>query len=416
MRVPATPPEMFPGLLGKVTTAATARSEAHPAAVASHFLVMFGNAVGRGPHFYVAETRHGVQEFCLNVGPTATGRKGDARHLAEAIVAAADPVWAASCIRSGLSSGEGLISHVRDAAMGIDRKTGDEVVIDRGVEDKRLLVVETEFSQALKMSRREGNVLSNVLRDVWDGKPLLSTLVKNNPTQATDAHISVIGHTTREDLRTYLADLDIANGLANRFLIVAVERTQLVPAPPRFPEAVRTTLVAETAAALRHARRVGFLPRTTPAEQLWYELYSDLSTERPGLAGALLARGPAHVMRLAALLALLAQATVIDVPHLTAAAAWWEYVMDSVGIVFADRTGHPVADRIRAEMLAGTTLSLAEIREQIFAKHVAAGSLHDGLELLRRLGEVEIGKQSTNGRDRILVTRLGAATGDGFAS
>src|SRR5262245_55342149 len=147
MRVPATTPEMFPGLLGELTTAATARSEAHPAAVAIHFLVMFSNAVGRGPHFYVAQTRHGMQEFCLVVGPTATGRKGDARHLAEAILVAADPAWAATCIRSGLSSGEGVIFHVRDAAVGIDRKTGEEMVVDAGVADKRLLVVETEFSQ-----------------------------------------------------------------------------------------------------------------------------------------------------------------------------------------------------------------------------------------------------------------------------
>jgi len=91
MKIPATTPAMFPGLLGELTTAATARSEAHPAAVGSHVLVMFGNAVGRGPHFYVGETRHGMQECCLNVGPTATGRKGDARHFAEAIFAEADP-------------------------------------------------------------------------------------------------------------------------------------------------------------------------------------------------------------------------------------------------------------------------------------------------------------------------------------
>jgi hypothetical protein len=213
-----------------------------------------------------------------------------------------------------------------------------------------------------------------------------------------------------------LADLDVANGLANRFLIVAVERTKLVPSPPRIPPAVRTALAAKTAAALRYAGGVGFLPRTTAAERLWCELYPALSTERPGLAGALLARGPAHVMRLAALFALLAQAPAVDVPHLTAAAAWWDYVADSVGIVFADRTGHPVADRIKAEMLPGTTLSLTEMREQIFSKHLAAGPLHDGLELLRRLGEIEIARQPTNGRDRVLVTRLGTATTDGATS
>ncbi len=121
-------------------------------------------------------------------------------------------------------------------------------------------------------------------------------------------------------------------------------------------------------------------------------------------------------MRLAALFALLAQATAVDVPHLTAATAWWDYVVESVGIVFTERTGNSVADRIKAEMLPGTTLSLTQIREQIFAKHVAAGPLRDGLELLRRLGEVSFGRESTNGRDRVLVTRLAAAASDGAAS
>lgn len=416
MRIPATTSEMFPGLLGELTAAATARSEAHPAAVASHFLVMFGNAVGRGPYFYVGETRHGVQEFCLIVGPTATGRKGDARHLAEVIFAEADPAWAETCIRSGLSSGEGVIYHVRDAIRGIDRKTGDEVVLDSGVADKRLLVVETEFSQPLRMFRRDGNVLSEVLRDVWDGKAILGTLVKNNPTRATAAHISVIGHVTREDLRVHLADLEIANGLANRFLVVAVERTQLVPSPPRIPAAVRTKLATETAAALRHARGVGFLPRTAEAEGLWCELYPELSKERPGLAGALLARGPAHVMRLAALFALLGRAPAVDVPHLTAAAAWWDYVDDSVGIVFADRTGNWVADRIKAEMLPGQRMDLTAIRKDIFANHVPAGPLRDGLDLLEQLGDVALTLEATEGRSRLVVERLGSTTPTGAAS
>ena len=68
-----------------------------------------------------------------------------------------------------------------------------------------------------------------------------------------------------------------------------------------------------------------------------------------------------------------------------------------------------MADRIKAEMLPGTTLSLTEMREQIFANHVAAGPLRDGLELLRQLGLLELGTERTNGRDRILVTRLGEA-------
>lgn len=411
MRTPPITAEMFPGLLGILKTAAEACSEAHPAAIGSQFLVGFGNAVGRGPHVYVGETRHGVQEFCLNVGDTATGRKGDAWNVARAPLAAADPTWADDCVRSGLSSGEGLIHHVRDEVRGSDRKTGEPVVLDAGVADKRLLVVETEFSQPLKMFRREGNVLSNVLRDAWDGKRMLATLTKTAPTHATEAHISVNGHTTPEDLRTYLADLDVANGLANRFLIVAVERTRLLASPPRMPEDVRTDLAAQIAATLRHAGSVGRLQRTAAAEGLWRGVYRALTIAPPGLHGALLARGPAHVFRLSALFALLAQTAAIDVPHLTAALAWWDYVSASVEIIFSDRTGNAEADRIRTEMLPGEALDLRTLRERLFSNHVSSGRLHDALELLQRLGNIRITTQQTGGRPRIVVERVGTDNG-----
>jgi hypothetical protein len=115
-------------------------------------------------------------------------------------------------------------------------------------------------------------------------------------------------------------------------------------------------------------------------------------------------------MRLAALFALLGRASAVDVPHLKAAAAWWDYVEDSVEIVFADRTGNSVADRIKAEMLPGTTLTLTQIREQIFANHVPAGSLRDGLDLLERLGDVALKLEATEGRSRLLVERLRSTT------
>jgi hypothetical protein len=65
---------------------------------------------------------------------------------------AADLVWVDSHIQSGLSSGEGLIWEVRDAIVKREpvkergRITGhQEIEIDEGVADKRLLVYEAEF-------------------------------------------------------------------------------------------------------------------------------------------------------------------------------------------------------------------------------------------------------------------------------
>ena len=77
----------------------------------------------------------------------------------------------------------------------------EDVIVDPGVADKRLLLLETEFSAVLKQFGRDKNILSNIVRQAWDGKHVFRSLVKQSPVRATGAHISLIGHATPEDLR-----------------------------------------------------------------------------------------------------------------------------------------------------------------------------------------------------------------------
>jgi hypothetical protein len=49
-----------------------------------------------------------------------------------------------------------LISEVRDP-ISVPGKNGEMQVVDQGVKDKRVLVMEGELSQALKVMKREGN-------------------------------------------------------------------------------------------------------------------------------------------------------------------------------------------------------------------------------------------------------------------
>jgi hypothetical protein len=76
MEPPEVSTEMFCSPLDQLVDAIDERTEAHPVAVAAHYLIGFGNAVGNGPHFYVAETRNAVNEFALVVGPTSTAHGG----------------------------------------------------------------------------------------------------------------------------------------------------------------------------------------------------------------------------------------------------------------------------------------------------------------------------------------------------
>src|SRR5262249_15576408 len=139
------------------------------------------------------------------------------------------------CVKGGLSSGEGLIWAVRDRIEKTEplkdkgRVVGyQQVQVDPGVADKRLLCYEPEFASVLKVAGRAGNTLSNLVRQAWETGDLRS-LVKNSPAQATGAHVSIIGHVTAEELRRELSATEQANGFGNRFLWLLVQRSKALP-------------------------------------------------------------------------------------------------------------------------------------------------------------------------------------------
>ena len=131
-------------------------------------------------------------------------------------------------MRTGLSSGEGLIYHVRDSreeqqpvkehGRVVDYQT---VCVDPGEPDKRLLIFEPELASVLRRMKGETSSLSAVLRQAWESGDL-STLTRRDPLRATGAHISVIAHVTREELIANLTETEKANGFANRFLFCLV--------------------------------------------------------------------------------------------------------------------------------------------------------------------------------------------------
>ena len=257
----------------------------------------------------------------------------------------ADETWAGERNVSGLSSGEGLISHVRDEVRKWNAKERCEEIIDPGVRDKRLMVTEAEFAGTLTVMGRSGNNLSPVIRNAWDGL-LLQTMTKNSPLKATGAHISIVGHITKDELRAKLTRTDMANGFANRFLFCLVKRSKLLPHGGCFDDMTMAKLAARFAEAVAFARKAGRVHMTDAAAKVWAEAYAELSADRPGLLGAVTARAEAQVIRLSLIFALLDSKDQIDTVHLQAAMAVWAYCDQSAHLIFGDSLGDPVADDI----------------------------------------------------------------------
>src|SRR5829696_6504311 len=95
----------------------------------------------------------------------------------------------------------------------------------------------------LRVVERDGNTLAAIVRRAWDSGAL-ATLTKNNPTTATGAHISIMGHITRDELLRYLSRTELASGFANRFLWIASKRGRLLPDGEAVPDTVLAPLAA----------------------------------------------------------------------------------------------------------------------------------------------------------------------------
>ena len=130
------------------------------------------------------------------------------------IVKVADETWISDRIKSGLSSGEGFIHEVRDPLEKYDIKEKRFAIVDPGIVDKRLMIIEPEFAGAISVAERHGNTLSPLIRRAWDGDKL-ATLTRNSPLTATNAHISIIGHITIDELRARISRTEMGNGFAN---------------------------------------------------------------------------------------------------------------------------------------------------------------------------------------------------------
>jgi Protein of unknown function (DUF3987) len=397
----------YHGLVGKIVRTIEPASEADPAALLVQALVAFGNVIGRGAHFTVEADQHHGNEFVVLVGRTSKARKGTSWGHIGRLFRGAEERWATECLQTGASSGEGIIWAVRDPIIRRERVKDrnmpvryEEVESDPGVEDKRLLVYEPEYANVLKQTERQGNTLSAILRQAWDGIDL-RTLTKNSPARATGAHVSLIGHITADELRRYLTQTETANGYGNRHLWVCAARSKLLPEGGQVDPAAWQSLLTELRTALAFARSAGGVVRDDRARAIWQEIYGPLSEGRPGLAGALLARGEAHVMRLAMLYALLDRSATIRAEHLAAALALWEYCERSVSFIFGESLGDPLADELLRLLrsVGGIGVTKTDMSGYL-GRHQDASRIGRALGLLveHRLARMERSQENGAGR------------------
>jgi hypothetical protein len=395
--------EAFHGPAGDFVADVLPETEADEAALLFHFLTIAAAMMGRARYFAVSGTRHHARLFSVCVGGTASGRKGTAldcaMHVFRLVDGAAGPGGQSFCQEntvSGLVSGSGLIWQLRD-----ERGTGKDH--DPGVVDKRLLVIESELGGVLRVCQRRENDLSAVIRDCWDGKTL-RTLAKQQPATATDPHVNIIGHVTREELRTTLSSVDTSNGFANRILWYGAKRSKLLPDGGKLHSRNFSSLVMRVRSAIDRAQTPGRMLRTKAADSRWHQVYPELTSPRAGVFGNVTTRAEAQVLRLSMLYALLDESDSIDVEHLEAALAVWRYSEDSARWAFGSSLGNATADELLAALrhVKPQGMSATDIHA-LFSKNRRGTDLREALGLLERLGMARFVKSAAKGRGRPAV-------------
>lgn len=319
------------------------------------------------------------------VGQTSKARKGTSYAQNRRIYLAADQKFTQDRILGGFGSGEAMV----DAVSG-----------DAG--DHRLLVVEPEWARILSVGRRDGSTLSPLLRQAWDGDRLAVRSRGGGTVVADGAHIGVLGHVTAEELRAKLTDTEVANGYANRHLLVLARRSKLLPSGGHLDDSVVANLGLLTRNALNDARKMGRLVRTPAGEQRWAELYFQMADDDPGgLVGAVIARDAAQVLRLSVVYALTDASRLIDTHHIDAAWAVWRYCRQSASYIFGSATGNPVADKLlQAISDSGSDGLDSRQQDRVLSGHATAKEREAALDYLNRRGQIGLFTEQTGGRLR----------------
>lgn len=394
--------ESYRGIAGDFVNAIKDHTEADPAGLLISFLVFAGNVIGRRRFVSIGATKHYPNLFCLLVGPTSAGRKGTAISEVKTFFKGAFAMWAEDCLRSGLSSGEGVIHDLRDAEPDQDDfQHAKRVILERPpIEDRRRLYEEPEFGRLLSKNQAKGSILSPVLRSAWDSEDLSN--VTKSPQVASDPHISIAAAITAEELTLVMPENDRYNGFINRFGIVWVERADLIPIPT-LPE--RDTY-SELRSRLRQALETGSNGRLgrgsrevqfadSDAVSTWGQIYRDIESDNREL-GEFFSRFSPTVRRVAMIYATLDSRITVSSDDLLAAKGVVDYFRDSVEMVFGTIVVNRREQRILEGLREVTELSAKELYG-LFHGHIKKSELERATTSLVDKGLILVEKREGTG-------------------
>jgi hypothetical protein len=388
--------EAFIGFAGRWVKIAAEQTECNRDCLLAHFLACVGVLFGRYFYTFLGQNIF-ANEFLIVLGDSASGRKGTALFEVQRFMALVETFWHHK-VRKSIQSGEAVVHFTRDKVEGFSRgKTPVKIVKDEGVEDKRLLIVEPELSHFFKISERNGNSLTEKLRDAYDCPDLLQNSNKNSPETATNPYVSMIGHITEAELKT-TNPTNIISGYINRNTYVHAFRAQRIPnsRPIQWPK----ELVDELVETIRLAQRpsgsmsveelsldlpdqIKEIPFDEEAQILWEKLHAEDGTEN-GPMRVILERRLAHIRKFSLKYAILDRSPVQTSAHLLAGVALQDH-SDALAVsVFADFGPNKLANKILTALNRESPKGLTKTRiyDEVARNNASKSDMNEALSIL----------------------------------
>jgi hypothetical protein len=139
---------------------------------------------------------------------------------------------------------------------------------------------------------------------------------------------------------------------------------------------------------IKAASKITLMELSESAKEKWGEIYPDLSKDNDGLTGMVINRAEAQVLRISMIYSLLdleAQGT-IEIRHLEAALAVWQYCEDSARFIFSNRESNSYAEKIY-NFLKGGPKSKTDIYT-FFKRKILKRQLDSALKELTSKGKI----------------------------
>lgn len=392
-RKPLLEPAALYGPIGEWVKFISDRSESHPASLLMQTLAAFGNRIGAerredaAPGFLQGESYHRTALYIMVIGESGRGAKGDSWNYTRSLLKRVDPTFTP---HEGVQTGEGFIDALADD-QALDEHSiiqGEKVQHTRkgGQKDRRYFNFEPEYGRVLHVAARPGSTIKDIVRAVWDYGST-EKVTAGSKHVVTDVTLSMVCHVTPPELERDFDQVDLMSGYGNRFLYCWSERMRTLKVEKPLTENDWNNFVPDLIDALEFARNEA--PEdyqfTDKAWELWGDAVSEWkrAAHPSGMVQALKSRFRPQVKRLAVIFAVSDQCDAIDVPHLKAALAVWDYSVQTVEFCLSDNIGDKDASTLYRAILENSSgLTRKEIVQQVFKGNRSTGQIDRVLNVL----------------------------------